>query len=73
MRCQIWNLETKPTMQILTPADFQQIDKEIVAQLGKCKPRERLNRIRDLAEIYRVYASRTALMARELHDEKKYQ
>lgn len=73
MRCQIWNLETKPTMKNLTPVHFQQIDEEIVGQIGKCGQKERLSRLRDLAEIYRVYASRTALMARELHDEKKYQ
>lgn len=73
MKIQYWNLDTRKDMQYLNPADFQKIDEEIVALIGKCGAKERLSRIRDLAEIYRVYASRTALMARELHDEKKYQ
>jgi hypothetical protein len=73
MRIHYWNLDTRKNMKDLKPADFQHIDEEIVAQIGKCGARERLSRIRDLAEIYRVYASRTAIMARELHDEKKYQ
>jgi len=73
MRIQYWTLETRKDMQTLRPADFQKIDEEIVALVGRCKSAERLNRIRELAEIYRVYASRTALMARELHDERAYQ
>jgi hypothetical protein len=73
MKPRIWNLETKPTMKDLTPVNFQQIDLEIVSQLGKCSQKQRLSRLRDLAEIYRVYASRSAIMARELYDERKYQ
>ncbi len=73
MKTQFWTLESKRTMPILTPNHFQRIDEEIVAQLGSCSRQEQLKRIRELAEIYRVYMTRTALMARELHDEKQYQ
>lgn len=73
MKTHYWTLETKPLMQNLTPVDFQKIDEEIVGQIGACGAKERLARLRRLCEIYRVYASRTALMVRELHDEKQYQ
>lgn len=73
MKTHTWNLEKKPIMKILSPADFQHIDTEITDHVGKCGQRERLERLRDLAEIHRVYASRAALMCRELYDERKYQ
>jgi hypothetical protein len=59
-------------MKTLHPNDFQKIDLEIQAQVGKCSQREQIAKLKDLAEIYRVYASRSALMARELYDERKY-
>lgn len=59
-------------MRKLTPCDFQQIDTEIVGMIGKCSRREQLDRLRSLAEIHRVYASRAALMVREIQDEWRY-
>ena len=72
MKTHVWTLEKKPTMKILNPSDFQHIDSEIVDQVGKCNAKDRLGRLRDIAEIYRVYASRAALMCREITDERKY-
>ena len=72
MKTHVWTLEKKLTMKILNPSDFQHIDSEIVDQVGKCNAKDRLGRLRDVAEIYRVYASRAALMCREITDERKY-
>lgn len=71
MKCHIWTMETA-LMRTLKPVDFQQIDLEIMGQIGKGARRAQMDKLRDLAEIYRVYASRTALMVRELHDEEQY-
>ena len=57
-------------MRRLNNRDLQQIDNEIMGRIGRGTHHEVITRLRDIAEMHRVYASRAANMCSDLHDER---
>jgi len=55
-------------MRRLTNRDIQVIDEEIMGRAGKGKRTEIVARLRDIAEVHRVYASRAACLCQDTND-----
>ena len=60
-------------MKRLTNRDIQQIDEEIMGKVGKGTHGEVVSRLRELAEIYRVYANRAGNLCQDVADEQPAQ